>query len=121
MSFLKLKNYARKTSIRLLFSRVLTHENSIDNIFLCSSTNVQIKISFYAFVKLLKLYKLKGFFFDSSYYNDYGQKLQNNGFYNSFVEVKKKEKLPIKIINLIGRRLKISVKLRWRCTNKKWI
>ena len=67
MSFLKLKNYTRKTSIRLLFSRVLTHENSIDNIFLCSSTNVQIKISFYAFVKLLKLYKLKGFFFDSSY------------------------------------------------------
>ena len=93
MSFLKLKIYTRKTSIRLLFSRVLTHENSIDNIFLCSSTNVQIKISFYAFVKLLKLYKLKGFFFDSSYYNDYGQKLQNNGFYNSFVEVKKKEKL----------------------------
>lgn len=93
MSFLKLKNYTRKTSIRLLFSRVFTHENSIDNIFLCSPTNVQIKISFYAFVKLLKLYKLKGFFFDSSYYNDYGQKLQNNGFYNSFVEVKKKEKL----------------------------
>lgn len=93
MSFLKLKNYTRKTSLRLLFSRVFTHENSAEKVFLCSPTNIQVKIFFYAFVKLLKVYKLKGSFFDSSYNNNYGQKLQNNGFYNSFVEAKKKEKL----------------------------
>ena len=97
MSFLKLKNYAEKTSICLLFSKIFTRENSLQKNFLCSpSTNLQIKISFYAFVKLLKIYKLKkGFFFSPSCYNynDYGQKLENNGFYTSSVEAKKKKKL----------------------------
>jgi len=93
MSFLKLKNYSEKTSIRLLFSKVFAHENSLEKNFLSSPTNIQVKVFFYAFVKLLKMYKLKkGFSFNSSYYNDYGKKLQNNGFYNSFVEAKKKEK-----------------------------
>lgn len=95
MSFLKLKNYAEKISIRLLFSKIFTYENSLQKNFLCSPpTNIQVKISFYSFVKLLKIYKLKkGFFFSSSCYNGYGQKLQNNGFFKSSVEAKKKEKL----------------------------
>lgn len=95
MSFLKLKNYAEKIPIRLLFSKIFTRENSLQKNFLCSpSTNLQVKISFYTFVKLLKIYKLKkGFFFPPFCCNDYGQKLENNGFYRSSIEAKKKEKL----------------------------
>lgn len=95
MSFLKLKNYTGKIPLRLLFSRLFLHEISVERYLFCSASSVRLKIFFYALVKILTSYKLKNFLYDSSCYNDYGRKLQDNGLYNSLVEAEKKEKLQI--------------------------
>lgn len=95
MSFLKLKNYTGKISIGLLFSKLFREEFSFGKEHLIPLTSVRLKIFLYAFIKLLKIYKLKNVFYSLICFKTYGLKLQTNGFYESFVEAKKKDRLKI--------------------------
>lgn len=94
MFFLKLKKYTKKNSLPILFSKGFFYEDLLGKNVLYLSSNFYLKIFIQTFLKFLKNYKRENFFFGGSSESDnYSQKLQSNGFYSSFTEVKKKEKL----------------------------
>lgn len=96
MSLLKFKNYTGKFPARLLFSRIALSETFMTEDSFCSlSLNIRLKIFFYIFLKRLKIYKIQGKEVPLSFFKGYGQRLQENGFYTSLIEVKKTDKRKI--------------------------